>query len=154
MTAHCKIERFLSLYCDAAGPVDNDIGLFHLRRCGKKRGQMAVAAVASLQVAVVAIAASGTWLVAGLPVAQAVVMGGGCALGGTLAYVVCQQIISGRSASRLLWGHVAGEAAKAVVALGLLAWALSADTGRAGPYLAGFIVALLAFPVAILLPNK
>jgi len=115
---------------------------------------MAVVAVASLQVAMVGIAASVTWLIAGLPAAQAMATGGGCALGGTLAYVVCQRIIPGRSASRLLWGHVAGEAAKAVVALGLLAWVLSADTGRAGPYLAGFIVALLAFPVAILLPKK
>jgi len=108
-----------------------------------------VAAVAGLQLALVTLATTTSWLWSGAPTAQAMALGGGCALGGTLAYGVCQRSVPGRSAPRLLWGHVVGEAAKAVVALGLLAWAISADTVHAGSYLAGFIVALMAFPVAI-----
>ena len=86
---------------------------------------------------------------------QAIAAGGGCAWAGTLAYAVGQKLVPGRSASRVLWSHLAGEVAKISVALGLLFWGLSADRGfAAGPFLAGFIVALLAFPLAMPLLKK
>lgn len=117
---------------------------------------MAVAVVAALQAAIVAVMAALAWWWAGAAVAQAVAAGGGCAWAGTLAYAVGQSMVPGRSASRLLWGHLLGETAKVVVALGLLFWGLSADRGYpAGPFLAGFTVALLAYPLAMpLLKSK
>lgn len=117
---------------------------------------MTAVMVAAVQAAIVAIAAALAWWWAGAAVAQAVVAGGGCAWAGTLAYAVGQAVVPGRSASRLLWGHMLGEAAKVGVALGLLFWGLSADRGyAAGPFLAGFIVALLAYPLAMsLLKSK
>ena len=108
---------------------------------------MTVAVVAAVQAAVVALAAALAWWWAGAAVAQAIAAGGGCAWAGTLAYAVGPVVVPGRSASRLLWGHLLGEVAKVAVALGLLFWGLSADRGyAAGPFLAGFIVALLAYP--------
>ncbi len=117
---------------------------------------MTVAVVAAVQAAVVALAAALAWWWAGAAVAQAIAAGGGCAWAGTLAYAVGPVVVPGRSASRLLWGHLLGEVAKVAVALGLLFWGLSADRGyAAGPFLAGFIVALLAYPLAMpLLKSK
>jgi hypothetical protein len=108
--------------------------------------------VAVLQGVIVALAAGVTWGWAGGAPAQATAAGGACAVAGTLAYAAGQFLIPGRSASQLLWGHVAGEIAKVAVALGLLLWGLSADPAYApGPFLAGFILALLAYPLAMLL---
>lgn len=115
---------------------------------------MAVAIVAGLQLVMMAVAFGGAWWIADLPTAGAAAMGGGCALAGTLAYAGCQRMVPGHSASRLMWGHMAGEVAKVAIALGLLVLAISTDAGRAGQYLAGFGLALLAYPVAILLLNK
>lgn len=116
---------------------------------------MAIAIVAALQAAIVAMMAAVAWWWADAMVAQAVAAGGGCAWAGTLAYAVGQAVIPGRSASRLLWGHLLGETAKVAVALGLLFWGLSADRGyAAGPFLAGFMVALLAYPLAMPLLKK
>lgn len=117
---------------------------------------MAVTVVAALQAAIVALMAALAWWWAGAAVAQAVAAGGGCAWAGTLAYAVGQGMVPGRSASRLLWGHLLGETAKVAVALGLLFWGLSAERGyAAGPFLAGFTVALLAYPLAMpLLKSK
>jgi hypothetical protein len=82
--------------------------------------------------------------------AAAVAAGSGCALAGGLAYVIGQRLVPGRSASRLLWGHLTGEALKVAVALGLLLWGLSAEGGpAAAPFLTGFIAALLAYPLAL-----
>ncbi len=109
-----------------------------------------VVLVAAVQAAIVAAISAFAWWWAGAVVAQAIAAGGGCALAGTLAYAAGQALVPGRSASRLLWGHLIGEAAKVAVALGLLFWGLSADQGyAAGPFLAGFIVALLAYPLAM-----
>lgn len=116
----------------------------------------AVVVVAAVQAALVAAIAAAAWWWGGAAVAQAVAAGGGCGCAGTLAYVAGQALVPGRTASRLLWGHIAGEIAKVVVAVSLLFWALSADPGfSAGPLLAGFIVALLAYPLAMpLLKSK
>lgn len=115
-----------------------------------------IAVVIAVQAAVVAAAAVIAWWLAGAGTAQAIAAGGGCAWAGTLAYAVGQKLVPGRSASRVLWSHLTGEVAKIGVALGLLFWGLSADRGfAAGPFLAGFIVALLAYPLAMpLLKSK
>lgn len=117
---------------------------------------MTVVLVAAVQAAIVAVITALVWWWAGTAAAQAVAAGGGCAWAGTLAYAAGQALVPGRSASRLLWGHLIGEAAKIAVALGLLFWGLSGDRGyAAGPFLAGFIVALLAYPLAMpLLKSK
>ena len=118
--------------------------------------QVTVIVVAAIQAVIVAAVAAVAWWWAGAAVAQAVAGGGGCACAGTLAYVAGQALVPGRSASRLLWGHLLGETAKVAVAVSLLFWGLSADRGfAAGPFLAGFIVALLAYPLAMpLLKSK
>jgi hypothetical protein len=115
-----------------------------------------IAVVVAVQAAVVAATAVIAWWLAGAEMARAIAAGGGCAWAGTLAYAVGQRLIPGRSASRVLWSHLTGEVAKIGVALGLLFWGLSADRGlAAGPFLAGFIVALLAYPLAMpLLKSK
>ena len=115
-----------------------------------------IALVAAVQFAIVAAVSALAWWLSGVESAQAIAAGGGCAWAGTLAYAVGQMMVPGRSASRLLWSHMTGEVAKIGVALGLLFWGLSADRGfAAGPFLAGFIVALLAYPLAIpLLKSK
>lgn len=111
---------------------------------------MAPLLVAALQILLAAVAGGIAWLGFGVDAAQAAVAGGGCALAGTLAYVLGQKLVPGRGASRVLWGHLTGEALKVGVALSLLFWGLSADPGfAAGPFLAGFIVALLAYPLAL-----
>ena len=113
---------------------------------------MTALVVAVLQVIILALVSGVASVWAGSAAAQATAAGGGCALAGTLAYAAGQFLVPGRSASRLMWGHVAGEIAKVAVALGLLLWGLSADQGYApGPFLAGFIMALLAYPLAMLL---
>ena len=115
-----------------------------------------IAVVAAVQAAIVAAMAVLAWWLSGVEMAQAIAAGGGCAWAGTLAYAVGQKLVPGRSASRVLWSHLTGEVAKIAVALGLLFWGLSADRGfAAGPFLAGFIVALLAYPLAMpLLKSK
>lgn len=111
---------------------------------------MAPLLVAVLQVLLAAIAGAVAWAGFGIEAGQAAVAGSGCALAGTLAYAAAQKLVPGRSASRLLWGHLTGEVLKVAVALGLLFRGLSADPGfAAGPFLAGFIAALLAFPLAL-----
>jgi hypothetical protein len=117
---------------------------------------MTAIVVAAVQAAIVAAVAAIAWWWADAATAQAVAAGGGCAWAGTLAYAAGQALVPGRSASRLLWGHLLGEAARIVVAVGLLFWGLSAGRGlAAGPFLAGFIVALLAYPLAMpLLKSK
>lgn len=112
--------------------------------------------VAAVQAAIVAAFAVIAWWLSGAGMAQAIAAGGGCAWAGTLAYAIGQKLVPGRSASRVLWSHLTGEVAKIAVALGLLFWGLSADRGFApGPFLAGFIVALLAYPLAMpLLKSK
>lgn len=114
------------------------------------------AVVAAVQAAIVGVIAALAWWLSGADMARAIAAGGGCAWAGTLAYAAGQLLIPGRSASRLLWGHLTGEVAKIAVALGLLFWGLSADRGfAAGPFLSGFIVALLAYPLAMpLLKSK
>lgn len=111
-------------------------------------------AVALLVVALqVAIAVTGA--VIGLigfdaRIAIALAAGSGCALAGSLAFFAGQRLVPGRSASRLLWGHLCGTALKVTVALGLLFWGLSAEGGpAAAPFLAGFIAAVLAHPLAL-----
>lgn len=116
----------------------------------------AVFLVASLVVALQAlIAEAGAaigWIWFDAAVAIAVAAGSGCALAGSLAYVAGQRLIPGRSASRLLWGHLTGETLKVAVALGLLFWGLSMERGfAAAPFLTGFIAALLAYPLAMAL---
>lgn len=115
-----------------------------------------IAVVVAVQAAVVAATAVIAWWLAGAETARAIAAGGGCAWAGTLAYAVGQSLVPGRTASRVLWSHLTGEVAKIGVALGLLFWGLSADRGfAAGPFLAGFIVALLAYPLAMpLLKSK
>ena len=115
-----------------------------------------IAVMIAVQAAVVAATAVIAWWLAGAGTAQAIAAGGGCAWAGTLAYAVGQKLVPGRSASRVLWSHLTGEVSKIGVALGLLFWGLSADRGfAAGPFLAGFIVALLAYPLAMpLLKSK
>ena len=115
-----------------------------------------IAVVGAVQAAIVAAMAVLAWWLSGVEMAQAIAAGGGCAWAGTLAYAVGQRLVPGRSASRVLWSHLTGEVAKIAVALGLLFWGLSADRGfAAGPFLAGFIVALLAYPLAMpLLKSK
>ena len=115
-----------------------------------------IAVVAAVQAAIVAAMAVLAWWLSGAEMAQAIAAGGGCAWAGTLAYAVGQKLVPGRSASRVLWSHLTGEVAKIAVALSLLFWGLSADRGfAAGPFLAGFIVALLAYPLAMpLLKSK
>ncbi len=113
---------------------------------------MLVAITVALQAVIVAIVAAMAWWWAGAAAALAVAAGGGCAWAGTLAYAAGQAVVPGSSPSRLLLGHVVGEIAKIAVAVSLLFWGLSADPGYdAGPFLAGFIVALLAYPLAMLL---
>ena len=115
-----------------------------------------IALVAAVQAAIVASIAVTAWWLSGAEMAKAIAAGGSCAWAGTLAYVVGQKLVPGRSASRVLWSHLTGEVAKIAVALSLLFWGLSADRGfAAGPFLAGFIVALLAYPLAMpLLKSK
>lgn len=115
-----------------------------------------IAVVAAVQAAIVAATAVLVWWLSGAETAQAIAAGGCCAWAGTLAYAVGQKLVPGRSASRVLWSHLAGEVAKIAVALGLLFWGLSTDRGfAAGPFLSGFIVALLAYPLAMpLLKSK
>jgi len=106
--------------------------------------------VVALQAAVAAAGAAVGWIGFDVPVAVAVAAGSGCALAGSLAYMGGQRLVPGRSASRLMWGHLAGTALKASVALGLLFWGLSAEGGPAAvPFLAGFIAAVLAHPLAL-----
>lgn len=113
---------------------------------------MSAVIVAVLQVVILALASGVALAWAGSAAAQATAAGGVCAVAGTLAYVAGQFLVPGRSASRLLWGHVTGEIAKVAVSLGLLLWGLSVDPAYApGPFLAGFILALLAYPLAMLL---
>lgn len=108
--------------------------------------------IAATQAAIIAVVALAGWWWAGAAAGQAAVAGGACAWAGTLACAAGQAMVPGRSASRLLWGHVLGEVAKVVVAVSLLFWAFSADSGYpAGPLVAGFIAALLAYPLAMLL---
>jgi hypothetical protein len=118
--------------------------------------RVTVFVVAAVQAAIVAVLTAVMWWWSGAASAQAIAAGGGCAWAGTLAYAAGQALVPGRSASRLLWSHLTGEVAKIAVALGLLFWGLSADRGFApGPFLAGFIVALLAYPLAMpLLKSK
>ena len=115
-----------------------------------------IAVVAAVQAAILGVIAVLAWWMSGAEMAQSIAAGGGCAWAGTLAYAVGQKLVPGRSASRVLWSHLTGEVAKIGVALGLLFWGLSADRGfAAGPFLAGFIVALLAYPLAMpLLKSK
>ncbi len=100
------------------------------------------------------MAATGAGFLYGYPAAKAALLGGGSALAGTLAYAGCQSMVPGGNASRLMWGHVIGEAAKVLVALGLLAVVLVTDPGHAAAGLAGFGVALMAYPLAIFWLNK
>lgn len=115
-----------------------------------------IAVVVAVQAAIVAVIAVISWWMSGVETAQSIAAGGACAWAGTLAYAVGQRLVPGRSASRLLWSHLTGEVAKIAVALGLLFWGLSADRGfAAGPFISGFIVALLAYPLAMpLLKSK
>jgi F0F1-type ATP synthase assembly protein I len=115
-----------------------------------------IAVVAAVQAVIVAAIAALAWWWSGAEMAKSIAAGGGCAWAGTLAYAVGQALVPGRSASRLLWSHLTGEVAKIAVALGLLLWGLSADRSFApGAFLAGFIVALLAYPLEMpLLKSK
>ncbi|MBX3663013.1 MAG: ATP synthase subunit I [Burkholderiales bacterium] len=115
---------------------------------------MTALAVAGLQLVLALIAALIGWLIAGTGMAQSVVAGGSCALAGTLAYAACQRGVPGGSAARLMWGHLLGEMAKIVVTLALLAWVIVSDPAGAPASLAGFGVALLAYPAAIFWLNK
>ena len=112
--------------------------------------------VITVQAVIVVAVAALAWWFSDAEMARAIAAGGACAWAGTLAYAVGQRLVPGRSASRLLWSHLTGEVAKIAVALSLLFWGLSADRSfAAGPFLAGFIVALLAYPLAIpLLKSK
>ncbi|MBX3652479.1 MAG: hypothetical protein KF771_14020 [Burkholderiales bacterium] len=113
-----------------------------------------VTRVLVLQLALSIMAAAGTGALYGVPAAKAAMLGGGSALAGTLAYAGCQRMVPGGSASRLMWGHIAGETAKILVALGLLAIVLATDPGRGAAGLAGFGATLLAYPLAIFWLNK
>jgi len=110
--------------------------------------------VAALQLLLSALAAAAAAGIAGLAAAQAAMMGGGCALAGTVAYAGFQRMVPGNSAARLMWGHMAGETAKVLVTLGLLGMLLAGHPGQAAASLAGFGMALLAYPAAIFLLNK
>lgn len=113
-----------------------------------------VARVMILQLALSFMAATGAWFVDGILAAKAAMLGGGSALAGTLAYAGCQRMVPGSNPSRLMWGHVAGWAAKVLVALALLAAVLATDPGRGVASLAGFGATLLAYPLAIYWLNK
>ena len=113
-----------------------------------------VARVMVLQLVLSIMVVAGAGVLYGAPAAKAAMMGGGSALAGTLAYAGCQRMIPGSNASRLMWGHIVGEAAKVLVALGLLAVVLVADPGHAAAGLAGFGATLLAYPLAIFWLNK
>jgi F0F1-type ATP synthase assembly protein I len=113
-----------------------------------------VTRVASLQLVLATMVAIGAAAMAGFAAAQAAMMGGGCVLAGTLAYACGQRMIPGQGAARLMWGHMAGEAAKVVVTLVLLAVLLANDPGRGLASLSGFGAALLAYPLAIFWLNK
>ncbi|MBX3650197.1 MAG: ATP synthase subunit I [Burkholderiales bacterium] len=113
-----------------------------------------VARVLVLQLVLSIMVAVGAGILCGAPAAKAAMLGGGSALAGTLAYAGCQRMVTGSNASQLIWGHVAGEAAKVLVALGLLAVVLVADPGHAAAGLAGFGATLLAYPLAIFWLNK
>jgi F0F1-type ATP synthase assembly protein I len=113
-----------------------------------------VARVMVLQLVLSIMVVAGAGVLYGAPAAKAAMMGGGSALAGTLAYAGCQRMVPGSNASRLMWGHILGEAAKVLVALGLLAVVLVADPGHAAAGLAGFGAALLAYPLAIFWLNK
>lgn len=125
--------------------------------CGtaKKGGRRAMAIkVAVLQLWLSILAAAPAAGIAGPVAAQAAILGGGCALAGTVAYAGVQRGIPGNSPARLMWGHVAGETAKVLVTLGLLGMLLAGQPGQAAASLAGFGAALLAYPAAIFLLNK
>jgi F0F1-type ATP synthase assembly protein I len=113
-----------------------------------------VGRVLVLQLALLVMAAAGAGILYGVPSAKAAMLGGGSALAGTLAYAGCQRMVPGSNASRLMWGHVAGETAKVLVALVLLAAVLATDPGRGAAGLAGFGATLLAYPLAIFWLNK
>lgn len=113
-----------------------------------------VGRVLILQLLLLIMAAAGAGLLYGFMAAKAAMLGGGSALAGTLAYAGCQRMVPGGSASRLMWGQIACEAAKVLVALGLLAVVLVTDPGRGAASLAGFAAALLAYPLAIFWLNK
>lgn len=113
-----------------------------------------VARVMVLQLLLSIMVAACAGILYGMPAAKAAMLGGGSALAGTLAYAGCQRMVPGSNASRLMWGHIAGEAAKVLVALGLLAVVLVTDPGHAAAGLAGFGATLLAYPLAIFWLNK
>ena len=108
--------------------------------------------VVALQALIAVLGAAVGWIWFDAALATAVAAGAGCTLAGTLAYIAGQRLIPGSSPSRLLWGHLTGEALKVAVALGLLFWGLSMERGlAAAPMLTGFIAALLAYPLAMML---
>lgn len=113
-----------------------------------------VTRVMVLQLLLSIMVAAGCGILYGVLAAKAAMLGGGSALAGTLAYAGCQRMVPGSNASRLMWGHVAGETAKVLVALGLLAAVLVTDPGHAVASLAGFSATLLAYPLAIFWLNK
>ncbi len=110
----------------------------------------AVHLVVALQVVLAAVAAIVGWTILDVTVAKSVALGSGCVVTATVAGWIGQRLVAGRSASRVLWGLLSGEALKVVVASGLLFWGLSAQRGpAAAPFVTGFIVALLAYLLAL-----
>ena len=84
--------------------------------------------------------------------AAAAFTGGGAAVAGTAAYALCIAMPSGQRSSQIMRRHLIGEAAKVVVSLSLLIAALR-SASDALPCTAGFVVAVMAYPLALLLVN-
>ena len=111
-----------------------------------------VAVVLAFQSGLIFIVAGISWALEGRGVAAAVT-GGAAAIAGTVAYGICIVVFPARRGAQILRRHLLGEAAKIVVSISLLLPALGASDGETLSCIAGFSVALLAYPLAMLLVN-